>query len=60
MHCIYVVYFSVIALNTLEDLQNYSNYGRLYIISNYRHSSVSQTIFHQQITKFKSSRIRFL
>jgi len=51
MHCICVVHFSVTAWNTLEDLQNYSNYSRLYVISNYKHSSVSQTILHQQITK---------
>ena len=56
MHRICVVYFSVIAWNTLEDLQNYSDqYSRSYVISNYRHSSVSQTILHQQTTKSKSS-----
>jgi len=55
MHCICVVYYPVTAWNTLKDLQNYSNYSRLYVISNYRHSSVSQTILHQQITKSKSS-----
>jgi len=55
MHCNCVVYFSVIAWNTLEDLQNYSNYSRLYVISNCKHSSVLQTIPHQQITKSKSS-----
>jgi len=42
-------------------MQNYSNYSRLYVISNYRHSSVSQTILHQQITKYPNPvRIRFL
>ena len=33
MHCNCVVYFSVIAWNTLGDLQNYGNYCRLYVIS---------------------------
>jgi len=33
MHCNCVVYFPVIAWNTLEDLQNCSNYSRLYVIS---------------------------
>jgi len=55
MHCTCVVYFSVIAWKTMEDLQNYSNNSRLYVISNYRHSSASQTNLHQQITKSKSS-----
>jgi len=56
MHCNCLVYFSVIAWNTLEDLQNYSNYySRLYVISSYKHRSVSQTILHQQIRKSKSS-----
>jgi len=61
MHCNCEEYFSVIAWKTLEDLQNYSNYSRLHVISNYSPSSVSQTILHQQITKSKSSPgIRFL
>jgi len=55
MHCICLAYFSVVAWNTLKDMQNYSNYTRLYVISNYRHSSVSQTILHHKITKSKSS-----
>ena len=55
MHSTCVVYFSVIAWNSLEDLQNYSNNNRLYVISNYRHSSASRTNLHQQITKSKSS-----
>jgi len=42
-------------------MQNYSNYSRLYVISNYRHSSVSQTILHKQITKYPDPvRIRSL
>jgi len=32
-NCVGLVYFPVIAWNTLEDLQNYSHYSRLYVIS---------------------------
>ena len=36
-------------------MQNYSNNSRLYVISNCRHSSATQTNLHQQTTKSKSS-----
>jgi len=62
MHCNCAVYFPVIAWNTLEDLQNYSNYSRLYIISSLITGTAQsrKSFFFRKLQNPKPVRVRFL
>jgi len=58
MHCICVVYFSVVVWNTLQDLQNYSNYSKLLAITGTAQSH--KPFFISKLKNPNPVRIRFL